>query len=38
MSLYSAIGLCVFIFLCVALCISALVAQEAKQEEEFFDE
>lgn len=38
MSLYSAIGLCVFIFLCVAICISALVAHEAKQEEEFFDE
>lgn len=38
MSLYSAIGLCVFIFLCVALCISALVAQEAKQESEYFDE
>lgn len=38
MSLYSAIGLCAFIFVCVALCISALVAQEAKQEGEFFDE
>jgi hypothetical protein len=38
MSLYSAIGLCAFIFVCVALCISALVAQEARQESEHFDE
>jgi hypothetical protein len=38
MSLYSAIGLCAFIFVCVALCVSALFAQEAKQESEHFDE
>ena len=38
MSLYSAIGLCVLSFLCVAICIAAFVAQQAKQESEHFVE
>ena len=38
MSFYSVFGLCAFIFICVFLCLSALIAQEAKQEEEWSDE